>query len=53
MKETRHLGVYGLIINNGKIALDISGKDKENMTEELLLKTYSNSFSDITLLKNN
>lgn len=52
LKMALNYGNRLIILNNGKIVLDISGKEKEEMTEEKLLKTYSNSFSDVTLLNN-
>lgn len=38
-----------LILNKGKIALDVKGKDKENLNEGKLLKAYSSSLSDETI----
>ena len=38
-----------IILNNGKVAFDVKGKEKENLTEEKLLKGYSSSLSDETI----
>ncbi len=50
LKTALDYGNRLIILNNGKVVLDISGELKKNMTESELLKTYSNSFSDVTLL---
>ena len=39
-----------IILSGGKINLDISGEEKAALTEEGLIKTYSDKFSDKTLL---
>ena len=39
-----------IILSGGKITLDISGEKKKALTEEGLIKTYSDKFSDKTLL---
>ena len=38
-----------IILNNGKVAFDVKGEEKENLTEEKLLKGYSSSLSDETI----
>ena len=50
LKTALEYGNRLIIFNNGKVVLDIKGDEKKNMTENELLKTYSNSFSDVTLL---
>ena len=50
LKSALEYGNRLIILNRGKVVLDISGDEKKNMTEEALLKTYSGNFSDATLL---
>lgn len=51
LKTALKYGNRLIILNAGKVVLDISGEEKMNMTEEALLKTYSGNFSDVTLLQ--
>jgi len=51
LKTALKYGNRLIILNAGKVVLDISGEEKKNMTEEALLKTYSGNFSDVTLLQ--
>lgn len=51
LKTALKYGNRLIILNAGKVVLDISGEEKTNMTEEALLKTYSGNFSDVTLLQ--
>ena len=50
LKTALKYGNRLIILNRGHVVLDINGDEKKNMTEEKLLKTYSNNFSDVTLL---
>lgn len=46
LKTALKFGTRLLILNEGKVVIDLKGKDKENATEEELLHLYSKHFSD-------
>ena len=46
LKTALKYGTRLIILNEGKVVVDLSGKEKEEATEEELLKLYSKHFSD-------
>ena len=50
LKTALNYGNRLIILNQGKIVLDIAGEKKQQMTEEKLLQLYSEHFSDEMLL---
>lgn len=46
LKTALKYGTRLIILNEGKIVVDLKGEDKKNATEEELLKLYSKHFSD-------
>ena len=46
LKTALKYGTRLIILNEGKVVVDLSGKEKEKATEEELLKLYSKHFSD-------
>lgn len=53
LKTALNYGTRLIILNEGKVVVDLKGKDKENKTEEELLKLYSKHFSDNILFSEN
>jgi len=53
LKTALKYGTRLIILNGGKIVVDIKGEEKKNATEEELLKLYSKHLSDSTLFKQN
>ena len=53
LKTALKYGTRLIILNEGKVVVDLSGKEKENATEEELLHLYSKHFSDNILFKEN
>ena len=53
LKTALNYGTRLIILNEGKVVVDLNGKDKENATEEELLKLYSKHFSDNILFNEN
>lgn len=46
LKTALKYGTRLIILNEGKVVVDLSGEEKKNATEEELLKLYSKHFSD-------
>lgn len=46
LKTALKYGTRLIILNEGKVVVDLSGEEKKNSTEEDLLKLYSKHFSD-------
>ena len=53
LKTALKYGNRLIILNEGKVVVDLKGKDKENKTEEDILKLYSKHFSDNILFSEN
>lgn len=53
LKSALKYGSRLIILNEGKIVVDLKGEEKKNATEDGILKLYSKHFSDNILFKEN